>query len=334
MTTASHNPIQYNGFKISGPKAKPIGAASGLDDIKRIATHAAASGRRGCKGKLRGAGPLGAVPRSTCYQFLDLKRPLKVVVDASNGMAGKMVPAVFGDVPNLEIVPILFEITGSFVARAQPAGRVEPGHAQGEDDARRQARTSAPASTATPTGACSSTRTASSIGSRHDHRAARRGLPEAAGEQGRDDRLRPALEPRRRRTRSRRPAACRGATASATRSSRRRWPRPRPSSAASCPGTSTSATTSSPTRPPSRSRACCRSSARRTSRSSELMQPVLQVQPQRRDQLPGRGQGRARSASWPSTTRRPRSTTSTASRSTSATGGSTSARATPSRCCG
>ena len=37
MTTASHNPVQYNGFKISGPKAKPIGAASGLDDIKRIA---------------------------------------------------------------------------------------------------------------------------------------------------------------------------------------------------------------------------------------------------------------------------------------------------------
>src|ERR1700722_14493918 len=37
MTTASHNPIQYNGFKISGPKARPIGSASGLDDIKRIA---------------------------------------------------------------------------------------------------------------------------------------------------------------------------------------------------------------------------------------------------------------------------------------------------------
>src|SRR3954462_4671845 len=35
MPTASPNPIQYNGFKISGPKAKPIGAASGLDDIRR-----------------------------------------------------------------------------------------------------------------------------------------------------------------------------------------------------------------------------------------------------------------------------------------------------------
>src|SRR5690242_10867509 len=38
MTTASHNPVQYNGFKISGPKAKPIGSATGLDDIKRIAS--------------------------------------------------------------------------------------------------------------------------------------------------------------------------------------------------------------------------------------------------------------------------------------------------------
>ena len=36
QVTASHNPVNYNGFKISGPKAKPIGAASGLDDIKRI----------------------------------------------------------------------------------------------------------------------------------------------------------------------------------------------------------------------------------------------------------------------------------------------------------
>ncbi len=53
-------------------------------------------------------------------QFLDLKRPLKVAIDASNGMAGKMVPAVFGGIPGLEIVPILFEITGSFTHDPNP----------------------------------------------------------------------------------------------------------------------------------------------------------------------------------------------------------------------
>src|SRR5205085_7013840 len=51
QTTASHNPVQYNGFKISGPKARPIGAASGLDDIKRIATNLRV-GQTGFKGPL------------------------------------------------------------------------------------------------------------------------------------------------------------------------------------------------------------------------------------------------------------------------------------------
>jgi phosphomannomutase len=53
-------------------------------------------------------------------KFLDLKRPLRVAIDASNGMAGKMVPAVFGNVKGLEIIPILFEITGSFTHEPNP----------------------------------------------------------------------------------------------------------------------------------------------------------------------------------------------------------------------
>src|SRR4051812_17928515 len=118
MTTASHNPVQYNGFKISGPKAKPIGAATGLDDIKRIASTLRV-GQTGLHGKHEEA-DLWQAYRAHVHQFLKLKRPLKVVIDASNGMAGKMVPAVFGDVPNLEIVPILFEITGSFVHEPNP----------------------------------------------------------------------------------------------------------------------------------------------------------------------------------------------------------------------
>jgi phosphomannomutase len=118
QTTASHNPAQYNGFKISGPKAKPIGAASGLDEIKKIA--AAHSGRKGP--------PIGKVERQDLWpayrahvlKFLDLKRPIKVVIDASNGMAGKMVPAIFDGVKNLQISPLLFEITGTFIHEPNP----------------------------------------------------------------------------------------------------------------------------------------------------------------------------------------------------------------------
>jgi phosphomannomutase len=112
QTTASHNPIQYNGFKISGPKAKPIGAASGLDDIKRIA-NTLRVGQTGLKGNVEQM-DLWEPYRQHVLKFLDLKRPLRVAIDASNGMAGKMVPEVFGKVKNLEIIPILFEITGRF----------------------------------------------------------------------------------------------------------------------------------------------------------------------------------------------------------------------------
>ncbi|MEO6434844.1 MAG: phosphomannomutase/phosphoglucomutase [Tepidisphaeraceae bacterium] len=120
QVTASHNPIQYNGFKISGPKATPIGSASGLNEIRDIAASLKENKAAAGGGGRYEEHNLWPAYKKTVLSFLDLKRPLKVAIDASNGMAGRMVPAVFGDVPNLTIVPILFEITGAFVHDPNP----------------------------------------------------------------------------------------------------------------------------------------------------------------------------------------------------------------------
>jgi phosphomannomutase len=118
QTTASHNPIQYNGFKISGPRAKPIGSASGLNDIRLIAgtLRVGNTGRMGDYMEM----DLWKAYRLHVLSFLNLGRKIRVAVDASNGMAGEMIPQVFGEVENLEIVPLLFEITGSFVHEPNP----------------------------------------------------------------------------------------------------------------------------------------------------------------------------------------------------------------------
>jgi phosphomannomutase len=110
--TASHNNARYNGFKIAGQQAKPVGADTGLKDIKHIATALLHT-----LGK-----PTGSVEHCDLTQeykkhvlkFIEpgLKK-LKMVVDAGNGMAGKMVPALFGNLP-IEIIPINFEHNGIF----------------------------------------------------------------------------------------------------------------------------------------------------------------------------------------------------------------------------
>lgn len=118
QTTASHNPPNYNGFKISGVKGKPIGADTGLAEIERIAR---AISRH----------PVSETPRirtmdlSSDYRAYLLKlmrepRPLKVVVDASNGMAGRWFPIIFGNVPNLTVIQLNFEHNGDFVHPPNP----------------------------------------------------------------------------------------------------------------------------------------------------------------------------------------------------------------------
>ncbi|MGA1980331.1 MAG: phosphomannomutase/phosphoglucomutase [Sedimentisphaerales bacterium] len=118
QVTASHNPAKYNGFKISGLQAKPVGVDTGLKDIEHIAMALIHT-----KGKATGTveeSDLTTEYKNHVLKFLYPNiKPLKIAIDASNGMAGKMVPAIFGDLP-IEIIPLNFEHTGEFKHEPNP----------------------------------------------------------------------------------------------------------------------------------------------------------------------------------------------------------------------
>lgn len=113
MFTASHNPARYNGIKLCRAGASPVSQETGLSEMKQLIID----------GIPAYDGPLGELSQrdmlAAYAQYLhDLVpvasiRPLKVVVDAGNGMAGYTAPAVLGTLP-LDIVPLYFELDGTF----------------------------------------------------------------------------------------------------------------------------------------------------------------------------------------------------------------------------
>ncbi|MCE9589785.1 MAG: phosphomannomutase/phosphoglucomutase [Planctomycetes bacterium] len=123
QVTASHNPINYNGFKISGPQARPIGADTGLKEIEKIANTLGERGSKPATGTLQTM-DLWREYRAHIHKFLNpppaAARPLKVFIDASNGMAGKLVPKVFEGIPNLEIIPINFDFNAKWAHEPNP----------------------------------------------------------------------------------------------------------------------------------------------------------------------------------------------------------------------
>ncbi|MEU0838627.1 phosphomannomutase/phosphoglucomutase [Streptomyces sp. NPDC005962] len=117
MFTASHNPAQYNGIKMCRAGAAPVGQDTGLADIRALVEGWASTGA-----------PEPAADPGTITQqdvlvdyaahlrsLVDLTaiRPLKVVVDAGNGMGGHTVPTVFEGLP-LELDALYFELDGTF----------------------------------------------------------------------------------------------------------------------------------------------------------------------------------------------------------------------------
>ena len=118
QVTASHNPAKYNGFKISGAGARPVGADTGLKDVEHLAMALLHT-----KGKADGSVEkydLTAGYKNHVLRFLNpIKKELRIAIDASNGMAGKVVPAVFGDLP-IEIMELNFEHKGKFKHEPNP----------------------------------------------------------------------------------------------------------------------------------------------------------------------------------------------------------------------
>ena len=115
MFTASHNPAQYNGIKLCRAGAAPIGADTGLLTIRQAV-------EQGVPGPAEGTKPGRVEERAMCTEYaeylrnlvdLSTLRPLRVVVDAGNGMAGYTVPEVLGGLP-LDVVPMYFELDGTF----------------------------------------------------------------------------------------------------------------------------------------------------------------------------------------------------------------------------
>ncbi|SCG42775.1 phosphomannomutase/phosphoglucomutase [Micromonospora halophytica] len=122
MFTASHNPAQYNGIKMCRSGARPIGQDSGLADIRDRAQALLDRGERPAGEPQAPAQRRDLLADYAAHlrKLVDLStiRPLKVVVDAGNGMGGHTVPTVLGDAAlpalPLEIVPLYFELDGTF----------------------------------------------------------------------------------------------------------------------------------------------------------------------------------------------------------------------------
>ncbi|MFG2650763.1 phosphomannomutase/phosphoglucomutase [Streptomyces sp. NPDC048436] len=117
MFTASHNPAQYNGIKMCRAGAAPVGQDTGLAEIRSLVEGWT---QTGAPESAATPGTLSQRDTLTDYAahlrgLVDLMsiRPLKVVVDAGNGMGGHTVPTVFDGLP-LTLVPMYFELDGTF----------------------------------------------------------------------------------------------------------------------------------------------------------------------------------------------------------------------------
>lgn len=113
MFTASHNPAEYNGIKMCFSGARPIGKESGLLTIEKFVTEGSPLELRSVGVERHQSMVEEYVDHLLTLVDLTTTRPLKVVIDAGNGMAGYTAPAVFKRL-NFEVIEMYFELDGTF----------------------------------------------------------------------------------------------------------------------------------------------------------------------------------------------------------------------------
>lgn len=113
MITASHNPTEYNGIKFVKSNAIPINKKNGLEQIRQLVKQNNFSKPKN-KGKHIKKNILPQFKKHV-LSFINSKslKPFKVVIDAGNGMAGKMIPIIFKNLP-IKVSPIYFKLDGKF----------------------------------------------------------------------------------------------------------------------------------------------------------------------------------------------------------------------------
>ncbi|QCH25127.1 phosphomannomutase/phosphoglucomutase [Mycobacteroides salmoniphilum] len=114
MFTASHNPAAYNGIKLCRAGAKPVGKDTGLSIISDELINGVPvfDGPAGTVSERDVLAEYGEFLRSLVQ--LNGARPLRVAVDAGNGMAGHTTPAVLGAIASIALAPLYFELDGNF----------------------------------------------------------------------------------------------------------------------------------------------------------------------------------------------------------------------------
>ncbi len=111
MVTASHNPAEYIGFKISREKAIPLSYETGIGEIEKLVV-AGVDHSDGPKGKVTEREVIDDY-KAHVLAFAENIRPLKMVVDTGNGVVGPFFKRIFAEAP-IEYTPLYFEPDGTF----------------------------------------------------------------------------------------------------------------------------------------------------------------------------------------------------------------------------